>query len=251
MRFYNATEIDTPIEWYFTPDTMKETIPWPHIFGSRLYERGDEPQMPLGERYSPVPWQGGKAPARAPNGGLCGTEDQWLNGCSVSDPLPALWPNTTVPQCCNRPPDVAPGGFKVGGFSFELPCCPGAPLPGVVTMRTTVYSFYCPALDAEPLLLTHEPELFVPAINQVPAWISQTITFDPSWPTRYRFVVWCDPNLNIWQWLLVHENLIDYDQGATQFIDFTCAPFRLTDPHAFFYLIYPNCDIIDALIEIT
>jgi len=105
------------VHWYRVPETAKE-MPWATAFGSRIYERGDEVQPAIGERFSPVPWRACNPPCPTPAGGLCGTEDQWANGASIDDLLPAVWPGTAIPQCCNLPLVGSCGGVAIGRAGF-------------------------------------------------------------------------------------------------------------------------------------
>lgn len=131
MRFYHDAATETDVEWYFLDDVPakgnvgpadSELIPFAHSFGSRIYERDDGQPPPIGERYSPVPWRNGSPPAVQPIGGLGGTADEWLNGCSIDDPLPAFHPGTNCPVACRlAPPPPEPkiiGGWILGASGF-------------------------------------------------------------------------------------------------------------------------------------
>lgn len=111
--FHNAPDVQTDCEWYFVPDDRK-VVPFAHAFGSRIYEREELPEWPIGERYQPHPWRGGQEPCPATRGGLCGGERQWQEGCSISVPSPAVWPGSLIPICCDQPSEVDCGGTAIG-----------------------------------------------------------------------------------------------------------------------------------------
>lgn len=104
-----------PVDWYFVPDDRPH-IKFPHSFMSRIYERDEEPQPELGERYSPVPWRGGNVPATVATRGVCGSIDRWQDGTPISEPLPDAWPGTNVAKCCGQPNPRAVGGIAFGHF---------------------------------------------------------------------------------------------------------------------------------------
>jgi len=124
MRFYNDDPVETPVEWYMVADDAP-ILPYWSAFGSRIYERDDEPEPKIGERYEPHPWKNWQAPKITPTGGLCGSPDEWFNGISVTLPVTQVWPGTEVPVCCNEPPGHAMGGAGPGGTFV----CVGPQLP--------------------------------------------------------------------------------------------------------------------------
>lgn len=133
MRFYrDDPTIKTRVQWYRTE--LTESMPWDSVFCSTIWdERDGEAELPLGEVFHPRPWRGGFAPFPTGNGGICGTQDEWLNGSLSTDPLPPLYPNTNVPTCCNPPLQKPVGGVAVGGVVTVTPppnpCIPGALIP--------------------------------------------------------------------------------------------------------------------------
>lgn len=123
MCFFKDSDAVLPVVWYFVPND-RETLPFATVFASRLYERGEEPEEHLGERYSPVPWRGGQPPGPVPKCGNCGSADAWVNGVLSTDPFPQTYPGTNVPLCC-CPPDpqffgqAAHGGIIATPFRGE------------------------------------------------------------------------------------------------------------------------------------
>jgi len=115
--FYHDSPKRRKVIWYFVPDN-REVIPWAHAFGSQIYEREFGVDGELGEQFEPVPWRGGQAPCPEPAKGLCGTEQQWQNGLSISDPSPAAHPGTSVPVCCPKPLVGCCGGLAIGRMGF-------------------------------------------------------------------------------------------------------------------------------------
>jgi hypothetical protein len=123
MAFFKDSDAVLPVVWYFVPND-RETLPFATVFASRIYERDEEPQEHLGERYAPVPWRGGQAPGPVPKCGKCGSADAWANGVLITDPFPQTYPGTNVPLCC-CPPDpqffgqAAHGGIIATPFRGE------------------------------------------------------------------------------------------------------------------------------------
>ena len=115
MAFFYDSEVTLPVYWYFVPSD-RETLPFATSFASRIYERTDEPQEPIGERYKPVPWRGGQADDPVPVCGKCGNADAWLRGVSIDDPFPDVYPGTNIPLCCCPPSPQFFGGMAIGGF---------------------------------------------------------------------------------------------------------------------------------------
>jgi len=117
VRFFNDSEELRKIVWYFVPDD-RQAMPWEHAFGSRIYDREEELEPAIGERFEPVPWRGGQAPCPETGGGLCGTEAQWQFGASVDDPLPEVHPGTNVGKCCEISLLCCDGGLAIGRLGF-------------------------------------------------------------------------------------------------------------------------------------
>lgn len=115
MQFFFDSDAIREVDWYFVADDAK-CLPFETVFASRIYEREDEPQLPIGELYAPVPWRGGQAPGPVPLCGDCGSAAAWLEGVSISDPDPEVWPGTDVLKCCCPPPPQPIGGCAVGGY---------------------------------------------------------------------------------------------------------------------------------------
>lgn len=118
MRFYRDSDDEIPVDWYFVPDD-REYIRIEHSFMSRLYERTEEKVPPLGERYKPVPWRGGTVPHIVGTSGFCGSKDQWQNGSLIAEPLPDVWPGTTLSKCCGKPKIRRVGGIAMGHYHMN------------------------------------------------------------------------------------------------------------------------------------
>jgi len=118
MQFFYDSPVTLPIVWYFVPDN-RETLPFATVFASRIYERGEEAQLPIGELYSPVPWRGGQPPGPVAICGKCGDAAAWSDGVSILKPFPDVYPGTNVPVCCCPPGPQFFGGAAMGGVIGE------------------------------------------------------------------------------------------------------------------------------------
>ena len=119
MCFFNDSSEERDVYWYFVPDDHK-VIPFVHAFGSRVYDRDEQAQGIIGERFEPVTWRGGQPPCPEPADGLCGTEDQWKNGISIESESVDVWPGTNIPKCCKPPLVGACGGLAIGFKGFGV-----------------------------------------------------------------------------------------------------------------------------------
>lgn len=135
MRFYpDAPDRVTRIRTYFVPND-REFVPWPHAFGSRVWEYQEEPDPPFGELNGPRVWRGGQAPPSAGEGGICGTDKQWYDGCGLDDPVPPFHPGSTIPACCGVPRRRAQGGTGTGGGMVQVVCNDLDTWPDELTVR--------------------------------------------------------------------------------------------------------------------
>jgi len=117
MRFFSDSTKKTRVNWYTVPDD-RPLIPWPHMFGSRVYEREEDDQEDLGEVFSPTPWRGCFDPCPAATAGLCGSEKDWQEGVSIASPKPATWPGTSIGKCCTDDLVGSCGGLAIGRTGF-------------------------------------------------------------------------------------------------------------------------------------
>lgn len=245
MRFFQDSFSERTVTWYFVEEEPK-ALGMNTMFASRIYDRGVEPQEHLGELYEPVEWAGGQAPAPSSKSGRCGSESQWVNGLSITDPGPTTWPGTSIPMCCDRPLNVAPGGIALGGLGVLSPCCAGITLPTVITVFYRVFFAFCPPLDLIPFncAYTEETPSWIPG---VPRWKSEPIDFDG---TPLIAWVYCDTFASAWgiYWASPDGTTVYPTTGFDSF-DSTCSPFRLFAPHQFWPFIAPLCDIVDAEVE--
>lgn len=118
VQFFKDSNATTDVQWFFTDLPQ---IPFPTLFGSRNWDADNGEWLPtLGEVPGELRlWKNGRRPGQFPGGHVCGTADQWLNGCLLADRLhdADLEPDG-VPKCCwegKKPP--AKGGLVLGGSS--------------------------------------------------------------------------------------------------------------------------------------
>lgn len=144
VRFFRDDEAERDVFWYFVADDRK-LIPYASMFMSRIYERDDFMEPPIGERYDPVPWYGGSPPCPEPTQGLCGTREQWGDGCSIDDHIPEAWPGTSVPKCCPKPLVGSCGGIGIGGIGVIVGRVPVPFCSGTLSrnLRMTVDNAFC------------------------------------------------------------------------------------------------------------
>ncbi len=122
-------------------------MPFAHMYGSRIYERDEEEQEMLGELFTPTKWRGCNEPCPCAAGGLTGSEEQWQQGTSIHDPLPACFPGSNVPLKCDALIMLVCGGVAYGDQ------------PKSCHMEET-FDCYSPFGAASPILV-NEPCVFV------------------------------------------------------------------------------------------
>lgn len=134
------------VQWYFVPDD-RPALPYPTAFASRIYDREDEIEPSIGERYSPVPWRGGLPPRAVSDGGLCGSALAWQYGVDYPFPPFSTFPGSGIPTCCNPPVETAIGGVIASGGLFVPACCESTAIPDTLQITISVVSGSCPPLD--------------------------------------------------------------------------------------------------------
>lgn len=247
VRFFHDSNVEREIEWYFVPDNTP-VLGLNSSFGSRIDDRlNDEVEADIGERYTPVTWRGGQAPIPAASGGRCGSPEQWLNGASVTDSLPLVWPDTNIPTCCNKPLPVFVGGFAEGGQSKEPSplCCSDSELPAEVIAQFTILFLYCTPIEA-PILL-HRSDEQPPQYTQTTKYVSESFTFADA-PARLWIA--CEESTGTMGfWLLADDGIGLY--GAGPFFEKSCDPFRLFTSGDFFPGgSWTDCLVFDSSLEV-
>jgi hypothetical protein len=140
MRFFQDSDAETEVQWYFVPEGTPY-LGLPTLFYSRIWDRKTEPQEHLGEVYDPHPYSKGRPPYPIAIGGLCGTPEQWLSGGLSTDPVPPLQPGTDWPVCCAPVPAVNRGGFAIGGQGTVLEVPPTIPDCSILNPAAYQYTF--------------------------------------------------------------------------------------------------------------
>lgn len=147
MKMFSDSDELTRVRWYFVPDTTP-ILPMPIAFGSALYDRQEQPEGEVGERFDPHPWRGGYPPEPVPEASQkwCGDNSEWLNGTLASTTLPPLWPGSDVPICCPQVLDAFGGSFPgaIQPSTCQDPCVCGLFLPPILTATFTVQFGVCP-----------------------------------------------------------------------------------------------------------
>jgi hypothetical protein len=232
VRFFHDSPATTrQIQWSFVAEE-KPGMPWAHAFGSRTWDIGEEPEPLVGEVDGPRNWRGGTPPYALPivgplridNLGLCGTEEQWQNGASIMDPIPANWLNTPIPRCCKRPPLFARGGVAVGSSPpVHAPCCGEFGLPVAVMCKFTNTVPVCAVLEGISFPILQSSEQPLNLFGAVSYFRSQQFI---SGGKDWRFWLACSEFSNFWALFAISfegEYL-----GDITFDDFTCAPFAMS-----------------------
>lgn len=139
MRFFSddPTKI-TRVDWY---KTTGPNMPFASSFGSKTYDRieGLVP-LPIGEVEGTQKWRGWNPPYPIDPGPPCGTSQQWAQGATAADPIPAQQPGSLLPVCCPPAPEGGLVGVGIGESSFVTPCC-AEPVPGIVFLSMGAPSF--------------------------------------------------------------------------------------------------------------
>jgi len=110
--FRDDLSIWTDIVYYFVP-WENGVLPFPTIFCPITWNWNKSYPLP-GEDLNLHEYYNG-ADVWGLNGDhVCGTREQWYNGCLTTDPVPAVLPGTFIPTCCGSP--LIPG--VCGPFSL-------------------------------------------------------------------------------------------------------------------------------------
>lgn len=145
VKFFADSDVTTQVMWYFTPQS-REWLGLEHSFGTSVWDEDWMPEPPIGEVRGSEVYSKGYPPYPVPGAGLCGSSEQWLNGASINDSVPAYQPGTLIPVCCSVPQkDVATGGLAIGGtaagFRVGVPCnCLGSMTPYQLTVTFTGFT---------------------------------------------------------------------------------------------------------------
>lgn len=169
MAFYKDDPARlTRVNWYFTDDSLP---PVPATaFASQLYNRWEKTEPKLGEHLVPHPYRTGLTPRGTAKGGSCGTNDQWLNGCLTTDPVPPAQAGGISSVCCNPIPQQAIGGSRSGYLYTQQCSFLSRPIPPVMFASCTANSPYpCAVLPFVVPLYRADP-LSIPGL--FPVWVS-------------------------------------------------------------------------------
>jgi len=246
-----------PMRWSFVPEKTPGLY-WSHAFGSRVWEVGEEDEGPVGELDGPRTWQGGLPPYPLPivdplgrgELGICGSMEQWQEGCRTSDPVPPNWPGSFVHRCCAPPPLDGFGGVVLGGPGEIGPCCEGVTIPEIVQVLLTIDFGFCPPLDGIPFLMS---QFLGPRPPAMPWATFRSGTYDfggGSGPQKFYLGCNGDPK---WELYLVPDDAPETFMIAGQFVEQECIPFRLWTPAPFIQwpVFFPACDVFFASLLVT
>lgn len=99
MRFFkDDLGIETEVEWYYVPEN-RPVLPYFTPFRSGDWVLREE-QPILGEVAGTRKYFAGNVADDLDGLGLCGSRDQWENGCSILDDIRPINPTTLQPCCC-------------------------------------------------------------------------------------------------------------------------------------------------------
>jgi hypothetical protein len=141
----------TPVQWYPAPPGAL-TFPYETPFCSRMWDGELGGAQILGEDPATIRYHAGRDIPPTAGRWFCGNPRQWLEGASVTDPLPRVNVQTNLPCCCGRAPYLATGGLILSG-RMPPPShdCPAFPLGHWLTYRITVAGVIDdPILDGNP-----------------------------------------------------------------------------------------------------
>ena len=114
MHFFRDAPARTiKVRWYFVP-LQRPTLGLQTLFVQRNWDRHTG-FAGLGELPRTWPYYNGVDVVHLDGTGLCGSAEQWLEGCRTTDPVPAIDPVTGQPVCCGRRAATSPGGKIKGG----------------------------------------------------------------------------------------------------------------------------------------
>jgi hypothetical protein len=118
--FRDDPGLAVPVRWYFPEqqNELRQAIPYEHPFGSRSWDLESEYPLKLGEVFERQ-WHSGREEIDVRGIGLCGSIDQWENGCSNGDAVRPLNPGTGQPCCCGPGSLAITGGAAAGGPSLQ------------------------------------------------------------------------------------------------------------------------------------
>jgi hypothetical protein len=112
--YRDAPWITLPIRWYVVPDTSPYLSLDTCFFWDQWPKQEPTVYPAIEDAYK---WNSGKSSGNPVGLGICGSKDQWLNGCLTTDVPPAIDPLTGLPVCCLTPgggPLVAAGLATMG-----------------------------------------------------------------------------------------------------------------------------------------
>jgi len=106
MYPYPGAPAGQKVVWYFT-DPANGFLPFPHAFGSAIWDDVLEDPPTVGERKEDHgPWSNGKQPSWANKKSYCGSVESWQGKATASTDKLAYNPDGS-PACCNPLPKAA------------------------------------------------------------------------------------------------------------------------------------------------
>jgi hypothetical protein len=115
--YYDAPDVEVPVQFYFAPPNAKR-FPLRNGFRNPWYVHTPRfrPQVGFTRKYEP----NNNGNINGAKGiGYCGTQQQWLFGCSINDPVTCQCPREDVLPVQETPAGVVDGVNRVFTLTYQ------------------------------------------------------------------------------------------------------------------------------------